>query len=250
MRLASFSPFADRDRAPVGRRAIAFVIVVAIHILLALVLLLISPPNLVRPAGDDKVFTLLPDKSPEPQPAKAEKQAAKAAPKRRQVSRPITPPTPPVAPKEPGDKPFEKQLFDAIDIAQLPNYKDELAAAPGNDSGTADSVAANGPGAGPHGEKLYPAQWQREPTDAELAFYLPKRGIAEGSWATIACRTVERFRVEDCALLGESPPGSGLARAVLNAAWQFRVLPPRVGGKPQVGEWVSIRIDFSEKNRG
>ena len=53
------------------------------------------------------------------------------------------------------------------------------------------------------------------------------------------------FRVDDCVALGESR-GSQMARAVLAAAWQFRVRPPRVGGKFLVGEWVRIRIEWTE----
>ena len=100
-------------------------------------------------------------------------------------------------------------------------------------------------GTGPNGEALYAAEWVREPTHQELSFYLPKRMPEGGGWGLVACRTAARNRVEDCVELGNSPPGSRLASAVRQAAWQFLVRPPRVGGRPQVGEWVRIRIDYS-----
>ncbi|MXO65408.1 hypothetical protein [Altericroceibacterium endophyticum] len=100
-------------------------------------------------------------------------------------------------------------------------------------------------GTAPNGEPLYAASWYREPRDGELSGYL---STAQGpGWGLIACKTAPNYRVEDCVELGESPKGSNIARAVLAAAWQFKVRPPRVGGRPQIGSWVRIRIDYSTR---
>ncbi len=98
-------------------------------------------------------------------------------------------------------------------------------------------------GTAPNGEPLYAARWYREPTDQELSGYL---STANGPGvALIACRTVTGYYVEDCVLVGESPPSSQIGRAVLAAAWQFRVRPARINGREQFGSWVRIRITYS-----
>ena len=97
-------------------------------------------------------------------------------------------------------------------------------------------------GSGPNGEPLYAARWYRRPYDDELAGYL---STAQGpGWGLIDCRTVADFRVEDCVIVGESPQGSGIGKAVQAASWQFKVRPPQRGGRPMVGEWVRIRIIY------
>lgn len=114
---------------------------------------------------------------------------------------------------------------------------------------SANSASAYGPWEGPGGARLYNAEWYREPTHAELVTYLPQRDVA-GGWAMIACKTQEHFHVEDCQELAESPRGSGLARALRQAAWQFLVRPPRLDGKPVIGAWVRIRFDFTKGKQG
>jgi len=51
--------------------------------------------------------------------------------------------------------------------------------------------------------------------------------------------------VVDCVPIAEYPQGSMMNRAILAAAWQFRVRPPMLGGQPQIGSWVRIRIDYT-----
>lgn len=102
-------------------------------------------------------------------------------------------------------------------------------------------------GQGPHGEPLYAASWYREPYEDELRGYL---STAQGpGWGLIACRTVPEYRVEDCVTIDEYPQGSNIARAVLAAAWQFRVRPPRIAGRLKIGEWVRIRIDYGVRRQ-
>ena len=129
----------------------------------------------------------------------------------------------------------------AGDIGRNKGAKSGTALAEGTGDGTAP-----GSGDGPGGAHLYNPDWFREPTEAQLAGYLPKRNPGDG-WGMIACQTAERHRVENCEILGESPGGSGYGRAVLNAAWQFQVLPPRINAKGQIGAWVRIKITYSDR---
>lgn len=179
---------------------------------------------------------------------------AKRAPEQRQRAeqrpRPEqAPPPPPTAEPPPVEAPIplpdfmrmSRSDYAATDIGRI-------ARDPGSASGTAVADTGGGdstpgePGAAPGGETLYPAEWYREPTRAELATYMPKRPVVEG-WGMIVCRTIDRFHVEDCRELSESP-GSGLARTMRQAAWQFLVRPPRINGKPKTGTWVRIRFDI------
>lgn len=252
---AYYHPASDR------RRATALLLTLAAHVLLLLLLLKLGPAQLppIVVKSDPKVFTMAPDSVPAAKPAPRSKTVAKvktasggASPRGPAPAAPPKSETPD-PPKSPKPPPFKllaggMELFDAADISKMPSHRGEEVA--GGDSDGAgvgkDSGAAYGPGEGPGGERLYNAEWYREPSNAELNGYLPPNGAPPGGYALIACRTVPNYQVENCRSLGESPIGSGLARAMRQAAWQFRVRPPRIGGRPVIGAWVRIRIDFTQ----
>lgn len=145
--------------------------------------------------------------------------------------------------------PMSAQDLAAIDISRLPTRPSRAPAAP-QASGPADSGASGDTplmGTGPNGEPLYAAQWYRKPYDSELSGYL---STADGpGWGLIACKTEPDYRVDQCVIVDEYPSGSRIARAVLEAAWQFRVRAPRRGGRALIGEWVGIRIDYEQRRR-
>ena len=223
------------------RRLTGLGLALAINVALLLALLtlgVIQPPDAQR-----TLKGIVVDLIPQPR-SKAPEQTPQAKPQQRQVDLPTPKPPPiilPVKPTiaplaQPADKPppwieMSKADMAASDIGTMPK------AASG---GAGDSEVV---GQGPNGEALYAAEWAREPTNAELAGYLPRNAPPEG-FGLIACKTVAGNRVEDCIELDQSPRGSRLASAVRQAAWQFRVRPPRKGGKPLVGSWVRIRIDY------
>jgi protein TonB len=244
--LATYRPRSAYDETPLRRRASGFALALGINLLVLLVLLALGAGRETRPKlGDDPlVVDLIAGASNAPQVSRAS-EAVRTPPKADE--RPPLPKPPIVLPVKPslpppGEPPWlelTKAELAAADIRNLPKV------ARGSGSGSAgDSEEV---GRGPNGEVLYAAEWARRPTNTELGGYLP-RNTPEG-WGLIACRTVAGNRVEDCIELGQSPRGSRLASAVRQAAWQFRVRPPRKNGRPLVGSWVQIRIDYQTRTR-
>jgi protein TonB len=154
-------------------------------------------------------------------------------------------PQPDAAPPERVPPPliqFSPEQMAAADIASIPSQQSTTNEAVGPPAPAMPSDTPRVGGTGPNGEPLYAAAWYRRPYDDELRGYL---STARGpGWGLIACRTVPDYRVEDCVIVDEYPHGSNIARSVLAAAWQFRVRPPRIGGRPMIGTWVRIRIDY------
>ena len=171
-------------------------------------------------------------------PAAAQRRPGPRRGRRRRCPRPPTPPADPAA-----GTAVRADEQERLRRERHPQARHRRVARRGQRGGP---KTAAGAGEGPGGVTLYNAEWVREPSDAELRTYLP-RSVAAGSWALIACQTIAHNQVENCAQLGESPRGSGLSKAMRLAAWQFRVRPPRVDGKPMVGAWVRIRIDFGKE---
>jgi periplasmic protein TonB len=187
---------------------------------------------------------------------KTEEQAERENPEPAKASRSLQPPRP--VPTESLQRsvpapsaviiPLPKNDMAKFDISNLPRQPQSAPSKPmmgPPDTGSpGDSKRV---GTAPNGEPMYAAAWYREPYEDELRGYL---STATGpGWALITCRTAPDFRVEDCVGLDEWPDNSQIQRAVLAAAWQFRVRPPRVGGVSRVGEWVRIRIDYTQRER-
>lgn len=252
MRSASYQSSSDWGRGTKRRRAAAFTFALIAHLLLLLLLFTLAPPQTRPPERQPSTFRLLPLSGGHEHPQqtkRGEHHAAAGHAHRRPAAAPTHPLTAEPAPVPPLHMvQISHEAFAAGDIAALPSHPEDRQTAEGGageqgEHGAGDS--AGSPGAGPGGATLYDADWQTRPTQAELSYYLPPHPPPAG-WGLIACRTVARFHVDDCQPLGESPEGSRLAQAVLRAAWQFRVLPPRIDGRPLIGAWVRIRIDFTE----
>jgi len=250
-------PLLERLRDGLGRRATGIAVALLLEAILILLLFTLgrdgSKPEEAGSiistfdAGSDPEDAAEPESEEPEQEQSSEPQPTAQQPEQAQ-------PQPEVAPPTPQQQQTPPPAFvlvprnDVPDISAMPRAPAAPAAPAAQPQQTYGPPA--GPRAGdsqrvgtaPNGQPLYAAAWYREPYDNELAGYL---STAQGpGWGLIACRTAPDFRVEDCVALDESPARSNIARAVVAAAWQFQVRPPRVGGKSQVGEWVRIRIDY------
>lgn len=228
------------ERPSLQRRATGLALALAINVGLLLVLMtlgILPPPSQRNLRGT--VIDLMP-MSASRAPTKTNAQPIE---KRIQPNRPIPkeprivlPVKPTIAP--PQTQPKSQSWIEMSSADMAASDIGKMAKSGSGSAGDSEVV-----GRGPNGEAMYAAQWAREPTDAELAGYLPRN--APDGYGLVACKTVEGNRVEDCVELENQPPGSRLASAVRQAAWQFRVRPPRKGGKPLIGSWVRIRIEYS-----
>ncbi|WP_349513899.1 hypothetical protein [Erythrobacter sp. NFXS35] len=247
------------------QRAISLAIALAIEALIVALLFTLG----AQIAGDPDSETVVTEFTavefaapPEPQPESQPEEAAEAAtPQETQpvpdqalpqpqplrpsplalAPLPAAPPPPAPAPPEPEAQPSPTPPKIGARIRPNRSYGPADTGDP-RSSGDSQQV-----GTAPNGEPLYAARWYREPTRQELRGYLST--ATPPSAALIACRTVPDYYVEDCVLLNESPQGSQIGRAVMAAAWQFRVRPARVGGREQFGSWVRIRIDYGLESR-
>ena len=231
------SPF---DRAPPGRRAAGLALALGINLAIILALLGIQASKRIPKSFTDRLIVV--DVAPDS--PRSEERSTKAPETER--PRPIPPRLPRVTPPPISIPRLEMieltpEEYAAADISKLP---EKAAAESGEGSSAEDSEQV---GRGPSGQILYAAEWWRRPTNAEVGGYLPPN--APEGYGLIACRTVPNYRVEDCVELENYPRGSRLAGAVRQAAWQFRVRPPRINGREMVGEWVRIRIDYYHSPR-
>jgi periplasmic protein TonB len=255
-------PLAQRLRAAFGdRRTVGLGLALLVEALLLLALLSLSVGR--QPAEENGSLTVvdLPVEAPSIETPEADAPAPETSPDQPQPPQPPTPPEPrPAEPSEqpPQPSPAPPQPSPPARII-IPSAPSAPAAAPPAARPPAPAPrAVYGPpnkgggsiirdtervGTMPNGEPLYAAAWYREPSDKMLGDYLAS---ARGpGWGLIACRTAPQYRVEDCVGLEEYPQGSQIMRSILAAAWEFKVRPPRVGGRELTGTWVRIRIDYS-----
>lgn len=232
------------------RRGGAMLLAIIAHIFVILLLLRLSPlpADHERSGAALKTFEVAAEK-----PATTATKKAKAAPKQQAHAAAAAPRPNPIA--QPSRLHTDttsgadasaiwalgRGLYKGSDIAVIPSAKrgdaDTEAADAGN-GGVGDSQSI---GAGPGGRLMYNAEWYREPSEAEMRTYLPRQA-APGDWGVIICQTAPRYRVENCRELEQSPPGVGISRALRQASFQFKVMPPRVNGKEIMGAWVKIRF--------
>ncbi|MEO5868069.1 MAG: hypothetical protein ABIS14_14760 [Sphingomonas sp.] len=254
MRVALFQPGPGRQRVPLRERVTASGLAIAIELLIALALLYALTPlrQTIKTQSEPKSFTLSDTSDKQAATRSVARHAAKQKRAAAAAPAPSRAPVPTRTPVKSAPKSFQLAGLlpidlDKADISKI--HSGEAATADAGNGAGKDSGTSYGPGDGPGGERLFNVAWYREPTNAELAGYLPN-GAPPNSWAEIACKMIADYHVENCRPLGESPAGSGLARSMRQAAWQFLVRPPRVGDKVMLGTWVRIRIDFSAKAGG
>jgi len=218
-------------------RLVSFLLAGATTVLIALLMLAMGAMQLQEPGKPPAQLVAIQIHPPQPAPksatVRAHAKTAQAPPRHQSVQQPpvVRPPIP--------VSPFlhlSKEEYAASDISKLPSHSP--------DSGKGNATSSYGPGEGPGGVTLYEGEWYSFPY-SDVAPYLPKIE-APSVWGIVACKMMEDHRVEDCHEVDESP-GSGMARAMRQASWKFRVRPPSINGHLMIGVWVKLKLTIDTK---
>ena len=242
MAARTYRPAAPFETTPRSRRVSGMTLALALNLLFLLLLLGIGG---IRPIPmKDEGGTLIFDVSRQDQAA-ARPEAKPQRKRTAETQRPVVPPPDIVLPVKPTITPPPTGELEMIELTkqELSETDQAMASRSGPAQGSGRGGDSAVVGTGPRGETLYAAEWLREPTDQEIGFYLGSN-TASG-YGLIACKTYPQYRVDECVALGSVPASARLDRKLLQAAWQFKVRPPRKNGQPMIGEWVRIRIEWN-----
>lgn len=241
-------------RGPAGRRVLGLGLTLLVEALMLILLLTLGTAR--RPGVKDthtRLVSFQAEQVTEEAPAPERQASARRQSEEQPAPQPERPEPPVPQPAAPVVTPTAPTpiLPMTWDLSPAVRHRpDRSAAQPAygpQDTRSASAGDSERVGTAPNGEPLYAAQWYEEPSDQMLRSYL---STAHGpGWGLIACRTAPDYRVEDCVALDEYPQGSQINRSVLAAAWEFRVRPPRRGGRPLIGAWVRIRIEYDMRVR-
>lgn len=239
--LATYTIAAPYAHKPLRERLAGLALGIAINA--GVILMLIKLGIVQVPSAQKTLHGIVLDLIPPSQNSSSSRQQKmEVRQPRTETERPVPKPPPIILPVKPTIAPPPTPSSKSTPWLEM--SKDEMAASDISKlakSGSGSAGDSEVVGKGPNGEALYAAQWAREPTNSELNGYLPRNDV--DGFGLVACKTIPDDRVEDCVELDQTP-GSRLASAVRQAAWQFRVRPPRKGGRPLIGSWVRIRIDY------
>ncbi|MEH3047148.1 hypothetical protein [Sphingomonas adhaesiva] len=247
---SSYRTSAYRAQSSPGSRVVSAALSIGIAALILFALLRLS--GILPPAdfGNGRPLSTFDVRSEgtraqQPTREKTREQVRKAAARAEAPAERVRPdvpqppaPTPPLV--LPGVMILSQSDYAASDVSRIKGTAPARSTDPDETTQTADSAPI---GRGPGNAAVYAGDWVRRPTAAEMHPYLSKR--ARTGIGVILCRTAPRNRVDDCREVGETPPGTGLAGTARQAAFQFLIRPPSIGGKPVIGAWVQITYDFT-----
>ncbi len=92
-----------------------------------------------------------------------------------------------------------------------------------------------------------PWRWLTQPSMFDVSRAIDDNEVTqtdEGAWAVIECVVADNRRLDDCSVLEESAPGSGVGQALLRLTRHYRAASTDEVGASPVGRRVQIAMGY------